>query len=501
MNSSKNQKISENERDRISSLPDSVLVHILSFLPTKDAVQTVLVPPFRHLWTNVHTLSFDVCSYHDCDSFESFDDDDSGPTYDKRFLGLMHNVLILHERSTIHEFHLRFHFSLYYSSGESGLEESILQNYVSKERRMASEISSWIRFAMRKKVKVLDLDLNGCCYIYETAHYTLPNIVLRSGYLTELKLAACDIKPLGQIHLNSLKTLSLQEVMLSEKTMDEILCGCPLLENLSLMDCYGFSKLNFTSPNIKKLMLILRVNEPRLKISCPNLVSLEIAGWIEKADLVNVSSLVEASLWFSYCFKFACREYRNVKMLLEKLRHSKVFKPCRWCILVLTIWELTNLPCPSFNWKCVVLEIPLTKWHLPGLSNLLRNSICLETLTIYIEPVCSFWFQPFQNEGKWIESYDLDGENYWNSQEGSFYCLTHNLRTVMLFGSITESYAIQLAEFLLKSAMVLEKMVISTNESVKPDHQNSLSSDELLEFSRKLLSIPRASTCATIHLS
>jgi len=44
-------------RERLSELPDGVLVHILSFLPTVDAVRTVL-GRFGNLWTLVHSLYF-----------------------------------------------------------------------------------------------------------------------------------------------------------------------------------------------------------------------------------------------------------------------------------------------------------------------------------------------------------------------------------------------------------------------------------------------------------
>ncbi|KAI6679882.1 hypothetical protein NL676_033763, partial [Syzygium grande] len=53
---------------------------------------------------------------------------------------------------------------------------------------------------------------------------------------------------------------------------------------------------------------------------------------------------------------------------------------------VLTMWELTNQPYPSFAWKHVTLQMHLRKQYLPGICSLLRNSHFLETLTIYVYP-------------------------------------------------------------------------------------------------------------------
>lgn len=181
----KRLKCSDEDQDRISRLPDSVLVHILSLLPTSDAVKTVLVPRFRHLWTSIDTLSFSECLYHDC-SDKNYDD---GPVYEDRFLNFVHHVLILHESMTIYKFHLKIKFSLDNSVGEETRDDPEFQDYVSRERRMANEIDTWVRFAVRKKVKVLDLDFLGCGFSEPHASYRLPNVVFTSENLTELKLA------------------------------------------------------------------------------------------------------------------------------------------------------------------------------------------------------------------------------------------------------------------------------------------------------------------------
>ncbi|TXG49166.1 hypothetical protein EZV62_025041 [Acer yangbiense] len=50
--------------DRLSSLPDTIIHHILSLMETKYAIRTcVLSKQWRNYWTNIHSLSFDCPSF------------------------------------------------------------------------------------------------------------------------------------------------------------------------------------------------------------------------------------------------------------------------------------------------------------------------------------------------------------------------------------------------------------------------------------------------------
>lgn len=59
--------------DRISYLPDSILCHILSFVPTKlAAITSVLSKRWEQVWLSVLALYFDQEAFIDFNSFHNF---------------------------------------------------------------------------------------------------------------------------------------------------------------------------------------------------------------------------------------------------------------------------------------------------------------------------------------------------------------------------------------------------------------------------------------------
>ncbi|XP_027171853.1 putative F-box protein At3g58860 [Coffea eugenioides] len=57
---SRSKELLDHKKDRISELPESVLSHILSCLPTEDVVRTsVLSRKWEYKWTSIYNLTFD----------------------------------------------------------------------------------------------------------------------------------------------------------------------------------------------------------------------------------------------------------------------------------------------------------------------------------------------------------------------------------------------------------------------------------------------------------
>ncbi|XP_026405466.1 putative F-box protein At3g58860 [Papaver somniferum] len=83
--------------DRISELPDFLIQHVLSFLPTKFVVSTtVLSKRWKNLRIHVPTLDFSDC--------KEYTSDDEGKT--ERFMDFVDRLLILPNMSPVHKFRL-----------------------------------------------------------------------------------------------------------------------------------------------------------------------------------------------------------------------------------------------------------------------------------------------------------------------------------------------------------------------------------------------------------
>jgi len=80
---SKRQKAAQEQEDRISSLPDCILSHIMSFLPTKSSVETsILSRRWCNIWKDVSVLDFSDESF---EFVKSDHDDMDQEVMDQRF--------------------------------------------------------------------------------------------------------------------------------------------------------------------------------------------------------------------------------------------------------------------------------------------------------------------------------------------------------------------------------------------------------------------------------
>ncbi|MCD9558587.1 hypothetical protein HAX54_015993 [Datura stramonium] len=492
--SARQRRCDFDEEDRISGLPDAILIHILSLLPLTDARNIILIRIFYKLWPFIHTLTFDQCMFpwHNCHYYSRAGRID----YEERFLNFVRHVLLRNKSPTLDKFCLNFHFSLTHSIRKRVYNRTNgwLCDFLRNEKRMANEIGTWIQFALNKNLKVLELSFSAYGTFQPQTYYDLPNWVLSSPHLVELRLAFCKINTKKKSELKSLTTFSLDNVMLMEQSMDYILSGCPMLEQLTLLFCYGHRRVVLLNSNLKRLVLGIRWFGTRIHVSCPTLLSLHMSGTVEVLDITNVASIVEASVYRKEKFDFReYKDYQEMRIFFQTITGAKSLDLTSWFALVFSSWQLTNLPSPTFSCKSLHLQLDFEKWHLPGILNLLKHCPCLENLIIKIT---SYHESTSLDKLSWIHPYEFDADAYWSMVDIPVQCLTHHLKTVEVAGLVMEKQVIRFLEYLLGHSMMLKQMKILAEKKIYGSI--SLISDKAHEYEERLMNAPKASASAVV---
>ncbi|KAK6143909.1 hypothetical protein DH2020_024257 [Rehmannia glutinosa] len=192
---SRKKKVSE--IDRLSELPDSILIRILSFLPTKLSVATtILGRRWRFLWA--HVPNFD------------FDGETHSPESTMNFSDTINRVMLLSKVQTINTFRL----------------------YCSDKCREC-EIETWLAAAIARNVQKFDLYIR----CHDGFFAGLPRCVFTCKTLVDLRLHGCDLGFICCgliISLPSLRKLQFSSVQFgcSDEALPRLFSGCPVLEEL-----------------------------------------------------------------------------------------------------------------------------------------------------------------------------------------------------------------------------------------------------------------------------
>ncbi|CAI9303617.1 unnamed protein product [Lactuca saligna] len=260
--------------DDISQLPDCILHHILSFIPTKDDVKTsILSKRWKNLWTSVSNLDFD-----DALLYKEIEGQD--PPDEICFMNFVDRVLLFRDTSTIHKFRLscRVCFN-------------------------PSRIHSWISSAIIHNVHELDL----CLFVEDP--FLLPQSIFSSRSLTTLKIEMnCVLQIPSFINFPHLKTLHLSLITFPDDELTQkLFAGCLVLEELVLLDCEWTNLKNvmISSPNLKRLTIddLPYFGPPddsrgcKIMIDAMNLVFFKYTGYLSNEILLcGVLKLVKADI-------------------------------------------------------------------------------------------------------------------------------------------------------------------------------------------------------------
>ncbi|GFP90222.1 F-box/LRR-repeat protein at4g14103 [Phtheirospermum japonicum] len=326
--------------DRLSGLPDHIICHILSFLPTMNSVATnILAKRWRFLWAHLPNLDFHS----------------RYPHTELSILDIINRFMLLYEyRSCDNGIHCKF------------------------------QLEKCFTAAMERKVKEIDLCLAN--------FVVLPSCIFTCKTLIDLRLSNCGYIPTTEdVCLPTLKSLHLVNYEV-EEALPHFLSGCPVLEELiveGIGSLLGF--FNISSPTIKRLKVDIpydscclvhpndmtyrvKIDTPALRylklwdtvsnnISCGPLTSL-----MEAEVCFNNNALVEGDVLYSRSVLELVGRLTNVKSLLIT---TSLLKVTQYAFSELTM-KFQNLTSLTFygDWRFI--------------SRFLENADNIEVLTIHM---------------------------------------------------------------------------------------------------------------------
>ncbi|KAG2244763.1 hypothetical protein Bca52824_093375 [Brassica carinata] len=302
------------KRDTISSLPDVILQHILTFIPTQYAIRTSLLSKrWRNVWCDTPSLSFD------------------SPTLKDAWIK---QTLTAYTAPKMMHFHLR-----------------------SDKKHDVPHIDKWLEFVMSRHVENMVLSLWH-------DDYSFPDFFYVNSSLKQLTLKYCDMSPKCSVSWTSLKNLSLVRCSVSDESMAKILSGCPALESLTLKKCDELGYLDL-SRSLRLRTLVVETSSwmtgPK-DIDAPHIHYLFLRCTQHPCTLVDVSALTEANI--NLCENELI--YRDgsfqpkVMNMLEKLQHVEKLTFGGSLLQVLSVAQLRGVPFPMFKAKrldhCLALQ-------------------------------------------------------------------------------------------------------------------------------------------------
>ncbi|XVF10822.1 hypothetical protein REPUB_Repub07fG0216600 [Reevesia pubescens] len=288
--------------DRLSDLPDDILIRILSLLPMQIAVQTSLLSPrWRYLWK-----STEVVDFHDL-PFSARDPVDY--THITRCLDSI-------ESPNIKSFTVVGHIG----------------------HRSHPNVRRWVEFALSRNAYILRIGLMRISYPYKFS--LLPrSFFTKKGQTQKLKvlfLSCVDFRAPRGITFSgsgfvSLQSLSFTNCKIVDGTVELLLLKCLDLKVLVLDCCLGLVKVNISGANLKLEQLLFRWHffdyvdeeDTLLQVDVPSLKTLKYGGNLLNFRLNSYHGLEEIVL--RGCIEETDQEIINHIMgLIDQITQVKV---------------------------------------------------------------------------------------------------------------------------------------------------------------------------------
>ncbi|KAL1212811.1 putative FBD-associated F-box protein [Cardamine amara subsp. amara] len=360
--------------DRISNLPEDLLLNILSSLPIKDVIATMLLSKsWKFLWTMVPKLDFD-------DNVHQYFGED-GVEY-RVFQEFVNRVLVSNTAPVLETLKLKLGCPL----------------------SSTDDITTWITTAISRRVRELEIhrSLKGDgAYLFK-----LPQCLYTSEKLVVLKLYKSILLDVPvEVSLPSLKSLYLVSVIyIDEESHRRLLTACPVLEELVIDKSENYPvalSLSVVIPSLQRLSIV-----DALQFRS----SVKRDTWYENKVVINVPSLKYLSYVDIYDYGHVCSSENmpelveaNVKLickrpeeLMRSITSVKCLSLCLYGSILLQhrieFYQLVHLElcgCSPYWWD-------LYTWMLENSPKLqvLKLNNCKEWFNHFANPIFGRWRQP-----------------------------------------------------------------------------------------------------------
>ncbi|KAJ0581722.1 putative FBD domain, leucine-rich repeat domain superfamily, F-box-like domain superfamily [Helianthus annuus] len=436
--------------EMISDLPDPILYLILSGLPTtEEAVRTsILSTRWRYLWTSLPSLDIDSTR------------------------GLKPSVNF--KKNKFKEF-------VYWVLVNKTLDLDSFRLRCASDYNM-STVWRWIHAAVMRKVKLLDLSFFPRV---DDEDFKLPHSLVTCDSLEVLRLflyerslvlpTATGFPALRVLELNSIE-------LLDHNSVQEFFKSCPLLEDLSLIDCFSYTNKNLciSCLNLKSLRIhnwTIGTYAKRfgygsssdndglcfcLQICCPKLVFFEYAGHSADAfSFENLDSLKKAVIYPDGTVSLFGSIGANICQLFAGVSHVESLSLNLFSLKVISLARDAHGAFPTSLPNLKTLEISTTIEHytMTVVMRILRCCPNLESFHLIVE-----------EEILWPQVLKFDE------------FLACHLKRVEFLEFHGEKRKVDMARFLLEHGNELEEMVFSWHDKVNYHEKSTDTMKEVSKF-------------------
>ncbi|XP_076945208.1 F-box/LRR-repeat protein At3g59200-like [Bidens hawaiensis] len=285
--------VSENVDNRHNTLPEDIASNVFPLMPTIYAVQTsVLSKRWRYTWMLFPNLDFDDTHFQPVDLNSSITKLSKFETRNKEsFRKFVDHVLNVCKPSNVKLFRLR------------------VSGYVFES------VTNWIDIAIWLNISEFDIQVIP----RKGPKTVLPLTLFTYSTITKLKLSKTSWECPPSVYLPSMKTLDIIGSINPCDIAFKLICGCPVLESLSLEVLCSNNKEDyvFNIPSLKRLTLKIRSKvSNEVVLNLPNLEYLFVGGVLR---LLFIEEDMFLLIWASFA---PCERTFNHSLvdILNKIR-------------------------------------------------------------------------------------------------------------------------------------------------------------------------------------